>query len=206
MRTTSEFVSLLHPHFRLQDLEESSAIVFGLWADFTLAYMNPAWEKFAGENLGQPQVETHWGLGANYLEAIAPALRPFYSKLLASTPDAGAALHPVSHLYECSSPTVFRQFSMQVYALKDRAGFVIINALVQEAPHDPVTHMLHNPDQHVYMDEHGIIVQCAHCRLVRQVADPTRWDWVPTWVEQSPESTSHGLCPLCFEYYYAEAA
>jgi len=204
-RTSEEFAALLSPHFRLQDLEESSAIVLGLWADYTLAYMNPAWEHFAGLNNGRPRQAADWGLGASYLEAIALPLRPFYEQLLASTPDAGAALHPVSHVYECSSATVFRQYSMQVYALRERAGYVVINSLVAEMPHDPATHTAHHPDHHIYVGEHGTVVQCSHCRLVRQIADPTRWDWVPAWVERCHERTSHGLCPLCFAYYYAEA-
>lgn len=202
-RSRETFATLLSPHFRLQDLEESSATIFGLWADFSLAYMNPAWEAFATSNDGQPQVATEWGLGASYFNAIAAPLRPFYLQLFHSAPDAGASQHPVGHVYECSSATVYRRFSMQVYALPERNGFVVINSLVVESPHDPGTRVPHNPARSHYENEDGLILQCAHCRLVKAVSDPFRWDWVPAWVDVSPPATSHGLCPLCFEYYYA---
>lgn len=202
-RSNKKFVSLLSPHFRLQDLEESSATIYGLWADLTLAYMNPAWVRFAELNNGQPRVANEWGLGASYLRAIPLSLRPFYTEFLGNTPDVGEAQHPVAHEYECSSATVYRRFSMQAYAMPEREGFVVINSLVVESQHDSRIRAPHDPERILYEDADGSILQCAHCRRVKVASDPFRWDWVPAWVDVSPSAVSHGLCPVCFEYYYA---
>ncbi len=202
-RLNDRFDKLLHPYFSLEALEKSSAIVFGLWPDYRLAYFSPAWVKFAEENGGQPQIAGQWGLGSNYFDAIPEPLQLFYRRLLNDTPDAGATMHPPTHLYECSSPALFRKFSMQVYSLRDRAGYIVVNSLVVEAPHDPVSRAPHEADYSEYLDDRGLIVQCSHCRLTRHARSPERWDWVPEWVECSPANTSHGLCEMCFNYYYA---
>ena len=198
------FGRLLAPHFRLDALDRHPDTVFGLWPDARLAYFNEPWSAFAAANGGQPSVECAWGLGARYLDAIAEPLRPFYADLLARTPDPGTALHPVSHEYECSSATVFRKFRMQTYALADRAGFIVINSLVVEAPHDPVVRPPQAAVLGRYLDGRGVLVQCAHCRRVQRGADTVSWDWVPEWAERSPPLTSHGVCPICFDYYYPE--
>lgn len=142
----ANFAARLAPHFRLEELERYPATVFGLWPDFRLAYLNPAWTAFADVNGGQPSVTSTWGLGTRYLDAIAEPLRPFYERLLARAPEPGASLHPVSHQYECSSATLFRKFSMQVYALPEGAGFVIVNSLLVETPHDASGRPPHSAD------------------------------------------------------------
>jgi len=201
-RLDDNFGELLQPYFKLEDLEKTRAIVFGLWPDFRLAYFSPAWVKFAEQNGGQPKVGADWGLGTRYFDAIPEPLRPFYQRFLTTTADAGASMHPSSHVYECSAPTLFRKFSMQVYSLRNRAGFIIVNSLVVEAPHDPLTRAPHDADVNQYLDERGLVVQCSHCRLVRHAGAKDRWDWVPEWVGRCPANTSHGLCEMCFKYYY----
>ena len=200
------FGRLLAPHFRLDELDRHPATVFGLWPDARLAYFNEAWCAFAAANGGEPSVRHAWGLGARYLDAIAEPLRPFYADLLARTPDPGTSPHPVSHEYECSSATVFRKFSMQTYALADRAGFIVVNSLVVEAQHDPLVRPPQPAVLERYLDGRGVLVQCMHCRRVQRGAKAVIWDWVPDWVEQSPPRTSHGICPICFDYYYPEPA
>jgi len=205
-RSAGDFAAALAPHFQLEDLEQSSAIVFGLWADLSLAYCNPAWKIFAGCNGGEPRLASADCIGANYLEAIAEPLRPFYRALLARASEPGESLHPVSHLYECSSPTLFRKFSMHVYALPGRAGFVVVNALVVETSHDAAERPPQEPAHHRYASANGVILQCAHCRLVQRVAEPMQWDWVPDWVASSPAEISHGICQVCAEYFYPQHA
>jgi hypothetical protein len=200
------FAALLSPRFRVADLEGHPASVFGMWRDTTLAYVNPAWSAFAESNNGQPAVEREWGLGARYLDAIAEPLQPFYERLLQEAPGVGMSLRPASHTYECSSADVFRRFVMQVYCLPERSGFVVVNSLVVEAPHDPAARPAQSPDAVRYMNTDGVIVQCSHCRRIRHAGADERWDWVPEWVEHSPRDTSHGLCPICFEYYYPDVA
>lgn len=147
-----------------------------------------------------PEANETW-MGQRYLDVIAAPLRPFYEKLFSLAPDADSALQPVSHVYECSSPTTFRQFAMKVYALANGKGFVVINTLVDSRPHDNRTRVPQLPDRSLYETSDGMIVQCAHCRLVRR-ADQSRWDWVPAWIEQVPSDTSHGVCEVCLEYYF----
>ncbi|MBC7842210.1 MAG: hypothetical protein H7099_07850 [Gemmatimonadaceae bacterium] len=202
---SDEFARLLAPSFELEDLEGSEAIAFGLWPDLTLAYVNPAWTRFAEGNNGEPGIQNEWGIGARYLDAIPGVLRPFYEQFLTATPEPGVSLHPPSHVYECSSPTVFRQYLMQVYPLQKRAGYIVLNALVAESAHDPLSRAPHTPDLDMYVDVNGIVTQCSHCRLIRCVGEQTRWDWVPSWVEEAPPKTSHGLCEMCFTYYYGVA-
>ncbi len=202
----ANFAARLAPHFRLEELDRYPASVFGLGPDSRLAYFNPAWTAFADANGGQPRVASTWGLGTRYLDAIAEPLRPFYERLLAGAPEPGASLHPVSHQYECSSATLLRRFNMQVYSLPGGAGVVVVNSLLVEMTHDASVRPPQSADRGRYLDPRGIIVQCSHCRLVQRAADPTRWDWVPAWVEHSPSETSHSVCHLCFEYYYPDDA
>jgi hypothetical protein len=201
-RIDTDFAVLLGPRFRLEELDRHPASVFGLWQDLRIAYINPAWTAFAEANNGKSCIERNWGLGARYLDAIPGPLRPFYEDLLAQAPDPRASLHPVSHQYECSSAVVFRKFSMQIYSLEERAGFVVINSLLIEEPQDPNKRPPQAPDSERYLDSCGNMVQCSHCRRVQSVANPIRWDWVPAWVEHSPAETSHGICSICLDYYY----
>lgn len=203
-RIDPDFAALLSSRFQVEELDRNPSSVVGLWPDSRLAYVNPAWIAFAVANDGQPAVEESWGLGARYLDAIAPPLRPFYQGLLQSALDTGTSLRPVSHRYECSSAEVERHFNMQVYPLPAGAGFVIVNSLLAEEPHDPAARPPQPADPVRYVDPHGRIVQCCHCRLVRRTTEPTQWDWVPAWVERSPIETSHSICPVCMEYYYPE--
>ena len=36
----------------------------------------------------------------------------------------------------------------------------------------------------------------------RSNANSPDWDWVPAGVEANPECATHGLCELCYYYYY----
>ncbi len=203
-RLAEGFAGRLAPHFVLEQLESHPSSIAGLLPDGEIAYVNPAWVQFAHANGGvMPHAAAPW-IGQRYLDVIAEPLRPFYAQLFSSAPDAGSASRPVSHVYECSSPTVFRQFAMKVYGLAKGAGFVVINTLVTSRPHDTTVRVPQLPDHSRYTSPQGVIVQCAHCRLIRR-ADQSGWDWVPTWIEQVPSGTSHGVCEVCLEYYFPEA-
>jgi len=201
-RCHPDFAPLLTRVFSRQEVDQHPATIFGLWPDLTLAYTNRGWDEFAGENGGQPAIEREWNLGARYFDAIAEPLRPYYRTLLTRAPDPGAALHPVSHQYECSSASTFRMFNMQVYVLPERAGYVVVNSLVVQRAQDPREREPHAPDPHRYTDAEGLIHQCCHCRRVQYVGERTRWDWVPAWVARSPREASHTICSICFDYYY----
>ena len=50
----------------------------------------------------------------------------------------------------------------------------------------------------------GLMTQCCHCRLMRRADDHSTWDWVPSVLDEPPDTISHGLCPPCFRHYYPE--
>ncbi len=202
-RLASGFGERLAPHFVLEQLEVHPASIFGLMPDGVLAYVNPAWVEFARENGATESDNSSSWVGHRYLDVIAEPLRPFYAKLFEQAPDAGSALRPRSHVYECSSPEIFRQFAMKVYALANRGGYVVINTLVASRAHDAKQRIPRLPDRALYESADGLILQCAHCRLIRR-ADSSSWDWVPAWIEQMPPETSHGACEVCLGYYYPD--
>lgn len=203
-RCDPEFEPLLLPHFLRDQLDRHAGTVFGLWRDTRLAYMNEAWFKFAAANGGQPTIGRHWGLGAQYFNCIPPILRRFYEDLLACAREPGKSSLPVSHEYECSSAAVVRVFRMHVYTLPHRAGYIVVNSLVVERPHNPVERPPGVADPATYTSSEGVIRQCSHCRRVERVTGSEGWDWVPRWVEHSPPGVTHAVCPICFEYYYPE--
>lgn len=205
-RCDPEFEAKLDAFFSQEELDRHPDTVCGLWPDTRLAYVNPAWERFAEENGGQPGIRERWDLGARYLDAVPESLRPFYEDLLKEAPERGETLRPLTHEYECSSAESYRKYHMQVYALPNREGYVIVNSSVVEQPHDAKERPAYSPEADVYADVDGTIRQCAHCRRVQRTEGTDAWDWIPAWVERCPESTSHVLCPICFDYYYPEVA
>ncbi|HVV98963.1 MAG TPA: hypothetical protein VHB77_01415 [Planctomycetaceae bacterium] len=188
-----EFLSLLEG-FELRGLEQDPGTIFGLWPDLRLAYVNPAWTRFAAENGGEPDISRDWGLGASIASAIAEPLRPFflecYGRCLAEA-------RPWVHIYECSSPNLYRTFQMKAFPMRESRGILVVNALHVEMPMHRVSQP---PDEQRYRNEHGLIVQCAHCRRVHRLDG--RWDWVAEWVASPPPRTSHGICGVCVSYYY----
>ncbi len=192
------FRDLLRSH-KLDDLQAHSGAIYGIWADFSLAYYNPGWFRFSMQNGGEPHISTEWGLGRSILECMAPEMREFYAT------NYGACLgsHETwDHEYECSSDTLYRRYHQIVYPLGQREGLLITNSLISERPHDKAERPASAADELAFLDDEGRIVQCAHCRRVKNIQEVERWDWVPEWVKQSPEITSHSICPTCFGYYY----
>lgn len=172
--------------------------IYGLWRDFTYAYLNRAWFTFASENGGAPAVCDNWGLGSNLLDAMCADIRPFYEDHYLQCLEKDEVWE---HDYECSSPRKFRQFRQTVYPLAGQ-GFLVVNALITARPHDRKVIELNDELKKEYFDNNDMIHQCCHCRKVQNMSDRKRWDWIPDWVKRAPERTSHGLCPVCYNYYY----
>lgn len=199
MATVDQEFKRLLKGFKLTRLEDHHGSVYGLWPDFRLAYVNPAWFRFAEENGGEPDISTRWSLGASFLDAFPSVVVSYYETSCRSCLETGERWE---HRYECSSRHLYRQFHQIVYPL-DGSGLLVVNSLVVEQPHDEAERPPQNPDESVYRDEDGLLNQCAHCRRVQNVRSEQRWDWVPEWVEKFPEKTSHSFCPTCLGYYYA---
>lgn len=183
---------------RLADADDSPHVTFGLWPDLTLAYVNPAWFRFARENGGEPAISREWALGRNVMEAVPASLQVFYRDLFRARLAAAApGLSQVE--YECSSADVCRQHLMTVYRLGDGDGLLVTNVCVAARPHERRSHQPYLDDYH---DQNGWVRQCSHCRCVQRRDMPEQWDWVPYWVTAPPSHTTHGLCPLCLDHFY----
>lgn len=193
-----EFEPLLRSHDsgRLDTLSE---VVFGLWPDLRIAYLNPAWFVFARENGGEPVISTKWTIGSSIQDAMSPEILGFY---LENYRDCLNALKVWNHRYECSSDSLYRKYHQIVYPLGQREGLLIVNSLVVERPHDPKERPGHQPEDSIYRGNDGLVHQCAHCRRIRRRKGKEGWDWVPIWVKRVPVKTSHTICPTCFGHYY----
>lgn len=197
----ADFAPLLE-RFDRRALDGNSSVVFGLWADYRLGYANTAWFHFAGENGGEPAISIRWPLGSSIMSAVPAILQPFYFNLYARAINREPRITaPVSHEYDCSSAEAYRRFMMQVYALDHDRGFLVVNSLLIERAHDAGA-AVPAPREEEYRDENGLLCQCSHCRRYRCTRVAERWDWIPAWVRRQPARTSHGLCRVCFDYFY----
>ena len=196
----------LDPDFRpllrnydLDALDAQSCVTYGLRPDFRLSYLNSSWFRFAAQNGGEPEISDHWGLGTSIFRNMPTLIRDFYNL------HYNKCLHTDgvwSHLYECSSDSVFRTFYQTAYSLDRGNGLLVTNSIVIERPHDPLQRPVCAADDAAYRDKHGFLHQCSHCRRVQNLSEPMRWDWVPEWVRRIPENTSHTFCPSCYGHYY----
>ena len=207
------FRDKITPFFSLSEFEEQKGTVFGLWDDYRLAYLSPSWFVFAEQNGGAAEIELHWQLGRQYFDAIPPVLHDFYRKLFESAQVPGKSLNPVSHVYECSSPDTFRKFNMQVYALPEKCGYIVVNSCVVEVPHDGHSYIVPADSSlltgrksltNEYVDEFGFLRQCCHCRRIKNLQSAGYWDWIPDLVASPSLETSHTICPICYDYYYPD--
>ncbi|QQR91000.1 MAG: hypothetical protein IPJ88_04515 [Myxococcales bacterium] len=185
--------------FDLAKLNEQQNIVCAIRSDFTIAYTNEHWRKFAEENGGQPTIKDHWGVGTTITDAYSEAVRDYYVARYLSCLESG---EPWSHTYQCSSASTYREFHKLVYPLTGRAGLLIVHSLNCEAS---IEERVFEHDLASLADEQGVVMQCSHCRRIRVPGENDLWVWVPRWVTQSPVNASHGLCQLCLDFYYPDS-
>ncbi len=103
-RYRDDFPDLLD-RFNLATLENESSSVFGLAADLTLNYFNPAWFQFAAANGGEPAISTRFKLGTPVADAMDASMQSFYLDAYGYTLQSGVVWE---HDYECSSADTFR--------------------------------------------------------------------------------------------------
>ena len=58
-------------------VESMRGSAYGLRPDLRIAYVNPWWFRFAGENRGEPEISLHWGLGRSVMDSVPDILEPF---------------------------------------------------------------------------------------------------------------------------------
>lgn len=197
--SSQDLAAFLQP-FRLEALETHQGSVCALDAELRLRYTNPAWPAFAAAN-GEPLLTERWPLGKSILDAIPAVLLPFYQDLFERALNGLAGPEPLGHDYECSTSELYRRFRMTLYPLPQRRGLVVVHSLLVERPHLPDPRA---EPPYAYVDEHGLLRQCCHCRRVQHLHEADRWDWVPEWVSNFPPHTSHTLCGVCFDYFYGQ--
>ena len=177
-------------------LEQDTSVIFALDSSLRITYCNAAWDHFAAAN-GAPELVRPAPIGRSLLEYIRGPVASYYENAFRRVL---IAADPWQHVYECSSPTIFRKFMMHVFPLKKTPGLLVVNSLCVERPHE-ASH--ESPCGAGYRSSHGVVVMCSHCRRTKRSESSDHWDWVPEYVERLPPNTSHGLCNLCLEYYYS---
>lgn len=183
----------------LAELDNDSAVIFGLRPDLTLALMNESWFRNARASGATSAFFEHFHLGASYLDALPEALHDFFATRVRQAMDTH---EPWTFEYLCPGPDMNRKHRMEVLPLEGGAGCLVTNAVVVELPHPDETGAdLSKIDD--YVSDSGIVTQCCHCRRTRTVGESSQWNWVPRFIERPPDKISHGLCPSCFAYFYS---
>ena len=138
-------------------------------------------------------------LGRSVMDVTPESLHRFYTGVYSEARRTG---RPSEHDFQCSSPEMFRLFHMRILPLGD-PYLCVENSLSIERPHagDPENA---GPTSGRYLDDHGIVTMCCHCRRTRRVrgVGPPKWDWVPEFLNYPPGAVSHGLCLVCRRYFY----
>ncbi len=201
VRDRAAFLALLEPALA-QRLEARRDSACGLWPDLTIAYVNPAWQRFARSNGAGGGFSARWCEGANFLDGVGTPLREYYRQHLAGALEGRSSW---TSEYECSSPRMFRLYEMEVRSVGQGAGLLVLHTRLQQRPHEPG--LGREPiDATAWQDEHGLIHQCVHCRRVRRAGADEVWDWVPQWVERVPDNATGSLCPPCIASRYPDLA
>jgi hypothetical protein len=182
----------------LESLELESGSAYVISRSLRLTNANSAWSRFATAN-GAPLLAAVADGSLDVMLATSAPLRPYYGAAFARLLAGEEAW---THVYECSSSELFRIFAMDVYSLPDHAGLIVTNSLVVERAHSPENRQPHPGVVSTYVQENGLIIQCAHCRRIQRPGAPDSWDWVPVWVEACPRNIGHGLCHPCFQHHY----
>jgi hypothetical protein len=180
-------------------IEQNTESIYGLSKELTFNYFNPAWFQFAKENGGESTIANNYPLGTSLTKVLPQSLQQFYVTKYTEVLATGKVWH---HEYECSSSTLFRIFNQSTYPLKNGNGLVVINRLSVQLPMNQLNRPESKPLEEQYTHDTGFIHQCCNCRSIQRVANPDTWDWVPAWVTNIPEETSHTICPVCYDYYW----
>ncbi len=184
--------------------EASSACL--LDARGVILFVNPAWDRFARENGGEPGALGEAVLGTRWLDHVrGDEVRAHHGRLLERAL-AGQGWSGVLHLGECNSPTEARLVVSRLERVLSGAGGepVGVAAVYTVLATRPLAE-LHPPveaEAASYRRADGYVVQCACCRRVQSPAELARWDLVPALIAHRAGQVTHGLCELCARLYY----
>ena len=180
--------------FTSQSLEKNSDVVFVVDRSLDLIYCNAAWDVFARENGGEQLVRDK-SIGTSCLNG-PKFLCDLYQRIFCRVLRTGRTWE---HDYQCSSPTKYRIFHMRILPL-GRSHLLVENSLAVEYLH---RRKHYRKLQTRYINRHGLIIMCAHCRRTEHLDSQGRreWHWVPSYLVKAPAPISHGLCPACISYH-----
>ena len=184
------------PPSLIEAWEGDESVLYALDANFHVVYCNGAWDRFASAN-GGDRMTSSQVRGRSVLEAMGEPLKSFYERAFRTVRQTGQSWE---HCYECSSPELFRRFRMRVRFLPENDMLLVISSLEIECPHG----LERQPrvfDPIFYENRDGLISMCSSCRRTRQADTPESWDWVPHLIEKMPRNVTHGLCPVCLDYF-----
>lgn len=190
------FRPLLVRKFDLAMLEKEPGAVIGTWPDSRIAYVNPAYLRFAEENGGGEAFVSTWGIGRQLLDAVPEHLKAFYTSVYEQVLSEGKTYE---HNYRCPTPERQQRFRMRVYSLGKGEGLLMLHSLFLVGPHEASVD--DTQGEQTYRSVDGLIVQCSSCRHVRRADKPEQWDYVFEYVTQAPPQMSYGLCPTCLPDY-----
>jgi hypothetical protein len=179
-------------------VEADNAVIFCLDPELIITYCNPAWDQFAIQN-GGPELCRPMPVGRCVLDFIGGPDRGYFKKHYDHTLQQS---EPWEREYECSSSDVYRKFQMRVLPMQSVRGLFVINSLIVEQAHQLSASP---PLEEVYRRADGFILMCGSCRRTRRNSPGIDiWDWVPSFVEDFPARTTHGICAPCKEHYYPD--
>jgi hypothetical protein len=178
----------------LEIIRPSPSISYILDGQRNITYCNPAWDQFAIANEA-PELAYESVYGTPISRWIPESMYAFYSRVFDDVENTGKLWQ---HSYECSSETRFRTFQMHVYPILPMNWLLVMNTKLVE--HEQTVEA--PEDLGVFVDQHGIITVCAHCRCVRRTDNPQEWNYVPKFLKKGIPNLSHGLCPACNLYFW----
>jgi hypothetical protein len=178
-------------------MEADPAVCFVLDEKLRLIYCNPAWDRFAMQNMGAGLCAEKMH-GRSVLDGTSGELLDYYHRLY----------HEVlrdrkhrDHDFHCSSPDLERLMRMHLYPMRHTAALLVSCSIRVELPHGVPSGL---PVEGQYRNHHGLVVMCSNCRRTRRAGvEPETWDWVSDFVRHQPLRVSHSICKLCLDYYYS---
>jgi hypothetical protein len=174
--------------------DDGTSTIYALDLELRITYHNAAWDRFAVEN-GAPQLAGSSVIGQPIADAVPERLKGFYEKAFRGVIESTQMWE---HLYECSSPDLYRRFHMRVLPY-GKNGLIVIHSKVAETAVGDLT----RAPQYEYVGRGGMVTMCSHCRrTLRAGFQGESWDWVREFIVSPPERCSHGLCPACVAHYY----
>lgn len=190
--------------FDLDELDAHESTIYGLRHDMTVAYINAEWRRFAVDNQAPREIiDPECVMERNILGYFYGPLRDYYHDVFTIVLDESQSF---ALDYECSSPEKIRLFHMEILPLPrdsdEPRGLLIVNSHSPSSQPSESRQPVTSPEATNYISEQGLMASCSNCRRFRRCDHRDRWDWVPQYLTAPPAPVSHGLCPVCLDYYY----